>query len=38
MKIRAEFDVDCFLNSDLSKSENKRPLKWVKKDDDYIKL
>ena len=36
MRIKADFNVDCFLNSDLSKSENKRPLKWVKKDDDYV--
>lgn len=36
MKIRADFDVNCYLDSDLLKSEMKRPLKWVKQDNNYI--
>ena len=36
MKIRADFDVNCYLNSGLIKSEMKRPLKWVKQDNNYI--
>ena len=35
MKIRADFDVNCYLNSDLLKSEMKRPLKLVKQDNNY---
>ena len=36
MKIRADFDVNCYLNSVLLKSEMKRPLKWFKQDNNYI--
>lgn len=36
MNIRADFDVNCYLDSDLLKSEMKRPLKWFKQDDNYI--
>lgn len=36
MKIRADFDVNCYLDSDLLKSEMKRPLKWFKQDNNYI--
>ena len=36
MNIRADFDVNCYLDSDLLKSEMKRPLKWVKQDNNYI--
>lgn len=36
MKIRADFDVNCYLISDLLKSEMKRPLKWVKTNDGFI--
>ena len=36
MKIRADFDVNCYLNSDLLKSEMKRPLKWFKQDNNYV--
>ena len=28
MKIRADFEVNCYLDSDLLKREMKRPLKW----------
>lgn len=30
MKIRADFEVNCYLDSDLLKREMKRPLKWFK--------
>lgn len=36
MKIRADFDVNCYLDSYLLKSEMKRPLKWFKQDNNYI--
>lgn len=36
MKIRADFDVNCYLISELLKSEMKRPLKLVKQDNNYI--
>ena len=36
MNIRADFDVNCYLNSDLLKSEMKRPLKWFKQDNNYV--
>lgn len=36
MKIRAEFDVNCYLDSYLLKREMKRPLKLVKTDNYYI--
>lgn len=36
MKIRAEFDVNCYLISELLKNEMKRPLKWFKQDNNYI--
>jgi len=36
MKIRADFDVNCYLDSYLLKSEMKRPLKWFKQDDNYV--
>lgn len=36
MNIRADFDVNCYLNSVLLKSEMKRPLKWFKQDNNYI--
>ena len=36
MNIRADFDVNCYLISDLLKSEMKRPLKWVKQDNNYV--
>lgn len=36
MNIRADFDVNCYLISDLLKSEMKRPLKWFKQDNNYI--
>ena len=36
MKIRADFDVNCYLDSELLKSEMKRPLKWFKQDNNYI--
>ena len=36
MKIKADFDVNCYLNSALLKSEMKRPLKWFKQDNNYI--
>lgn len=35
MKIRADFDVNCYLISVLLKSEMKRPLKLVKQDNNY---
>lgn len=36
MKIRADFDVNCYLDSDLLKNEMKRPLKWFKQDNNYV--
>ena len=36
MNIRADFDVNCYLDSDLLKNEMKRPLKWFKQDNNYI--
>ena len=36
MKIRADFDVNCYLDSNLLKSEMKRPLKWFKQDNNYV--
>lgn len=36
MKIRADFDVNCYLDSNLLKSEMKRPLKWIKQDNNYV--
>lgn len=36
MNIRADFDVNCYLISYLLKSEMKRPLKWIKQDNNYI--
>lgn len=36
MKIRSEFDVNCYLDSYLLKREMKRPLKWFKQDNNYI--
>ena len=36
MKIRADFDVNFYLDSNLLKSEMKRPLKWFKQDNNYI--
>ena len=36
MRIKADFDVNCYLDSDLLKTEMKRPLKWVKQDNNYI--
>lgn len=36
MKIKADFDVNFYLDSDLLKSEMKRPLKWFKQDNNYI--
>ena len=36
MKIKADFDVNCYLNSELLKSEMKRPLKLVKQDNNYV--
>ena len=36
MKIRADFDLNCYLDSVLLKSEMKRPLKWFKQDNNYI--
>lgn len=36
MKIKAEFDVNCYLDSYLLKREMKRPLKLVKTDNGYI--
>jgi len=35
MNIRADFDVNCYLDSNLLKSEMKRPLKLVKQDNNY---
>nr|DAK67184.1 MAG TPA: hypothetical protein [Caudoviricetes sp.] len=36
MNIRADFHVNCYLDSNLLKSEMKRPLKWFKQDNNYI--
>ena len=36
MKIRADFDVNCYLISELLKNEMKRPLKWFKQDNNYV--
>ena len=36
MKIKADFDVNFYLDSDLLKSEMKRPLKCFKQDNNYI--
>ena len=36
MRIRADFDVNCYLDSNLLKSEMKRPLKWIKQDNNYV--
>lgn len=36
MKIKADFDVNCYLISELLKSEMKRPLKWVKTNNNYV--
>ena len=36
MNIRADFDVNCYLDSDLLKREMKRPLKWFKTNDGCI--
>ena len=36
MKIKADFDVNCYLISELLKNEMKRPLKWFKQDNNYI--
>ena len=35
MKIKADFDVNFYLDSDLLKGEMKRPLKWFKQDNNY---
>lgn len=36
MKIKAEFDVNCYLDSYLLKREMKRPLKWIMQDNNYV--
>lgn len=36
MKIRADFDVNCYLISELLKNEMKRLLKWFKQDNNYV--
>lgn len=36
MNIRADFDLNCYLDSVLLKNEMKRPLKWFKRDNNYI--
>lgn len=36
MNIRADFDVNCYLISELLKNEMKRPLKWFKRDNNYV--
>jgi hypothetical protein len=36
MNIRADFDVNCYLDSNLLKNEMKRTLKLVKQDNNYV--
>lgn len=36
MRIKADFDVNCYLISDLLKNEMKRPLKCVMQDNNYV--